>query len=385
MQSDHATLEDRDRKIKALQLDLEDALGRLETARKEVEEHEHQKQAMLSMRSLQGSAYEAVDRRVRTIQEERDHLQRQLESERGQCKVAEYTALELRKRLEDERIKNDALRSRTGLAAMQEELETAMSSFDAEKKATVQTLEAEKRAHVEAFEEQKRAAVAPFEAERDSILEKCNQVESENLVLRLEAADLRDKIEQMEKDSEERSFELATALQESLDMTEKLTVEKQLSAKSTEEAKRLEGEYWKLQKMLADGSSVKPNGNAGYQAKERPPSTAGSDELYQNSHRNSTETVTSNADSGAQRPDALQQSPSNGSSIGSPTSPPGFRTIHGQHRPDGALGGYRQGKGMSTRASSSLSSPRVAGSPSLSPPVSPAPALPPRPNGSKTQ
>lgn len=362
-------LEEREQKIQGLEIDLDEVRDRLDTAHQQIEEHETEKQGLLSRRDMEGSVYEAKDQQIKAIKDERDNLQKQLDSQIGQYKMATDRADDFRKRLHQEREKNDALRSRQGWSALQEEKKAADEALEAHKKASA--------------EESERARV-----EKDEVLEHRQKLEIELDILKSELLSARNATTAAIATSETEKQDKEQLMQEKLQLQE--------------EVDRLQKDRQRIQDALASVSNEQnksmaepgmlgtvPNGTSSPDATlistavdyhedysdhamsyDRAPPLPPK-ELFLGPTMGSLPRKAVNSPPG--QPTSSSASPRSypltpGSELGSPTSPPwgpsipgqsttnGFKTIHGHHRPDGALGGYAEGRGIRRKQSGTYDS-----------------------------
>lgn len=335
-------IEERDQSIEALKNDLEEAYDRLETARKEKEEHELEKESFLSERTLQGTTYQSVGEQIKAIKFERDELQKQLDAEKGQNKMTQAAAADLRKRLDEERLKTAQLRTRQGFTALEE----------------------------------KKAAVLGLEEEKKAWLQKSRQMEEEHSMMLGKIGELQSALQIMEKETTSARTGTVHAMTE-------LESERARYLQLQDELAHLKVDYRELQETLesvqaaASGSRAKSPGSDTQDARNpfsRTGSTMGLDqsvEAAQNPGNHPLAMFNSPGDLTPVEPvesppmpptngSTAQPQPQNSRDTTSPSSPPpsaGFRTVHGQHRPDGSLGGYTNGGGTRRRTSEAPFSP----------------------------
>ena len=332
-----AKLKERDKTIESLNAILAETNEQLEIANKDIDFHQLEEKRLLSVTSFHGETYESLGQQIKAMQSERVELLKQLDASRGHVNSANDTITNVRVLLDNERQTNDALRARQGWA----------------------TLQREKKAALEMVKSQEKAAIEISEREK----QKRNELQNEIQVLQNNLQEMKEEITSV------RAAEGAA--------TEISKTERQEKEDLQNEMKVLQNKSRGLEEVLAsiqaaagrnrDGTSepgTAPNG----------PETPGSQDYFR--HR----TTRADRDMAIYGLDDITVSPIGSLPIASPsqlgnsamaprsptTSPnsnarspgwqaeSGFRTIHGQHRADGSLGGYRTDRGIRRMTSDSL-------------------------------
>lgn len=277
----------------------------------------------MSASSFHGEAYESTGQQVRAMQTERAELLKQLDAARGQTGLANEAVDRIQTLLNDERNTNASLRRKQELTILQDDIQHAQDSIVAEKQKSLglqhevrllqNTILALKN-EVAAVQADEQAAVAAAVSERHK------------------QDALKDDVKVLEN---------------------KLRAEVLLSVQATAERN--------AHQPNSPPSRIDLNPNAG---KDRTRIPAGR--------------VQSDRDSGpavgaaARFPRSQTSSPT--PQAKGPGTETGFRTIHGQHRPDGSLGGYRPDRAVQRTPSDNLYESSVqnrqSGEPTLSPQTS---------------
>ena len=341
-----AELKQRDATIETLNAFLEEHKEQLELAKKDVDFHKLEQARLVSMSSLQGETYESVTQQMKVMQNERAEVIKQLDASRGQVKLGNDTIAKLQAHIETERQTNDALRKRQGYVTLQEEREAAMGMVEQEKKVAA---------------EQSQLAQ-----------QKTEELESEIQVLRNEMYGLRGDLEaaksnvgiaidelNMERHAKQELQNEVRSLQSNArEMDETLaTVQAAAARNRNVSSPRPAANGAEPQDYFFDGAVTadsgtgfhSPGGNPAPPCRKPVGSPPGSPPIASPSEFGSPPTSPRNQ---SVKPTL------NGRNI-SWQAESGFRTIHGQHRADGSLGGYRKDRMMKRPTSDSLYSTSV--------------------------
>lgn len=313
-------MEEREKTIETLSASLSEANEQIEITNKDIEIHQLEKKRLLSVSSLQGETYDSVGQQMRAIQSERMEIQRQLETYRGQLDLANETITRVRVLLDEQRVVNNDLRKRQGLATLVKE---------------------------------KQAAIEMSESERQKRIE------------------MQDEIEVLQNNLREMKGELAsvqTAAGAAIELAE-IEKRKREELQSEIEAREMD------RAPVSDEAPAAGNENGESEVFTPPsgPDTPGAQGYFrQSSARGYSDLGINGLTGGAvgsvgipavSSPSRLNspRSPTTSANLNarSPTSPgwqaeSTFRTIHGQHRADGSLDGYRSDRGMRRLTSDSL-------------------------------
>ncbi|GIZ38925.1 hypothetical protein CKM354_000232400 [Cercospora kikuchii] len=320
---DTGVAKQRDIDIETLEERLEEAREAMEIAKNDAELHRLEKTQLESMGALQGQTYDSIMQQSKVIQTERAELQKQYDASKGQLGLANETILRFKNLLEEERQKNADLRKRQGFVALQEERNNALEMLEQHKTAASNQTEREKQMR--------------------------EQLTSEIALLRSEIQMLQSELSSVQ-----------TAVQTAVNNTEMAEQDKR-SLQSEFEALQLHAQELKdtLATVQAAASKATPAPTPTLEAPKLPerPTPAAVDDYFNaddTDAANPPAPDTSSDDAAASAPIPLVSSPvtANGSSPGmspgqqvaSPRAPgtSHFKTIHGTHRPDGSLGGYRR-------------------------------------------
>ncbi|KAK5125182.1 hypothetical protein LTR85_000858 [Meristemomyces frigidus] len=318
-----AIIQERDNDIETLNSLLAETNEQLEIAKKDFESQQFEIQRLRSISSLQGETYESIGQQLRAMQNERVELLKQLDASKGQAGLANDTVSRLRTLLDEEKETNASLRKRQGYVALQEEKKAALELLEQERKSASdqsQLYQQERGEHIQEIQ---------FLLTRDK---------------------------QLEATAESAQRETETALKDT-------EIERRAREEGEEKVRSLQEEVQRLESVLASvqeaASKNKPRlesrtltEDSGFQDGESPLRTKAfrsqSDTLFVGAASDAAGSVLDSTTPVAQfrgAADALKRRQTDGpaSSTSSPTSPSvgGFRTIHGQHRVDGSLGGYR--------------------------------------------
>ncbi|KAK5691254.1 hypothetical protein LTR17_025749 [Elasticomyces elasticus] len=306
-----ATLEQRDRMIAELNAVLAETNELLEIAHKDIAQTQGEKQELLSKGALRGETYESFSQQIKAMQIERAEILKQLDTARGENELTNDTVTRIQSLLDDERKTNALLRKRQGWSALQEE----------------------KRVAVEKAEEARKAALEMYEIE----MQRKEDLHNEIKVLQATIEDMKTGMASVQtaagvaleaSESEKKGKEALQAelelLRTSARETEEILASVQAAAaKTRNEPTTQQSDYFRHEPASAGNEP----GNYGLGTAESPVE--------------SPRLASPNADGMSPRSPPTSPWPN----ARSPGSEGGFRTIHGMHRPDGALGGYRTDRG----------------------------------------
>lgn len=296
-----------------------------------------------SVDAVKGAQFAANSEQVKLMQTERIQLLQQIESEKGQKELANQTMMDQKQMILDLHQQIADLRRRQGFLTLQEEKKAALDLAEAERQSAErlqqelnesQAIAAETQASLEASQHDLQAA-------RGAAADLMQRLDTERLQkANLEAAvqavqDQNTALEARAEDAEARLASTLMSIQEAA--TRKAASPPAIDARTSSDTAKTNGKH--------DYFDAKTNGQMSDKAIVEEPGS-----------------FPSHPGSQAASPRSPPYSPY--SPILSP-SEGGFRTIHGQHRPDGSLGGYRAGKGMRRVGSSgvarTLNSPVLGG------------------------
>lgn len=336
-----AELRDREADIEGLNATLAETREQLVIANRDIDAHQHDKQQLMSMSSLHGSQYESVGQQMKVIQLERAELQKQLDASKGQMQLANDSAARFKNLLDEERQTNAALRKRSAWASLQEEKQMALDMVQHEKQAALQASEIERRQRSQ-LEERIQRLQNDIQALRDEL--KSTRADTKEAIDLVQAEELQNKQLQSEIETLQanaRDLEEAMASVQAAASRSKIVVQKS----TPHELNATPGnEYFPPQTATpgstngfhlhgADEASSVPNRKLVGSPVGSPP--VASPGTY------------SNPATSPRAPHPNVRSPG--------SQAEGFRTIHGQHRPDGSLGGYRTDRaGVKRMTSDSL-------------------------------
>lgn len=294
-----ALVDDYEKTIENLNNELAETQEHLESAIKDIDWHEHEKKRLLGRSSFQGETFESAGHRVKAMENERIELLKQLEAAKGEAGLANESVERLQAMLEHEKQSNAALRKRQELGSLQDQVQAAHETIETEK-----------------------------------------QINSE---LRLEIRSLRDEMAEMSAES--AAARTAVKAEEQL-----FDAERQKKEALKDELQTLEAKY---RDAVLEHMKAEEDRDAARRSTS-PQMSHGSHDSYDTGHPRFPRTQ---SDTAADRPfpnlagnsPGLQNDNNFGRSHDErPTaSPSGFRTIHGTHRPDGSLGGWRKGRSAS--------------------------------------
>jgi chromosome segregation ATPase len=278
-----ALLDDYEKTIENLNGELAETQENLESATKDIDWHKLEMQRFQENNAFQGGTYESTGHRIKAMENERIELLKQLEAARGQVALTEASVNKLQEMLNHEKQTNAALRKRQELSSLQDQIQAAH-----------ETVKTEKLKNTELRGE--------FRSLRDEMTEMRREVESAREAVKAEAK---------RADAEKQKQE---ALKDELRTQEAKYREAVLASLKAEEDRNAERQ----------ASPQTPHRNSdGHEDSDRRPSLP---------PRVQSDTVDD------------RSSTSPGGTPSTPLSPSGFRTIHGTHRPDGSLGGWRNGR-----------------------------------------
>jgi hypothetical protein len=292
----------REETIEELTAALTETQEQLESANKDIDFYQHEKKRLMSASSFQGESYVSAGQQVRAMQNERAELLRQLDAARGQTGLANESVDRVQALLNSERQANATLRKRQELASLQDELMVAHETID--------------------IEQQK------------------------NEGLRHDIRSLQDTIVTLKDDIIDAQADVQAAIQAS-------EIERQTQDLLRDEIKALEDKYRAevLASVQATAERIATQQQSESQTPHSDPDPSSGKDYFrpptgrsQNGNDHGTTSASPVASPGqlngsAKSPRSQAASPD--PQAKSPGSESGFRTIHGRHRPDGSLGGYR--------------------------------------------
>lgn len=318
-------LHERDETIEGLQSQLSDAKDSLDDANRIRDFYKLENERLESIDSVKGAQFGSLSEQLRGMQIERSELQKQIDSEKGQKDMANRTMMEQKRIIIDLQQQIGDLRKRQGFLKLQEERKAALETAETERK-NAERLQQE-LSEMKAAVDQLQRTVSSHEESSTAARETMRE-----LMYRIDV----ERLQNQDKDSEiQRLSEETSALQAQCR-------EAQETLASIQEAATRKTTSPVLDRPLtAEPDSANGAGDYFAPAANGPATGNGSSHDSSTSQANSPPALPPRR-SGLPSPPAL--SPSEG----------GFRTIHGHHRPDGSLGGYRAGKGMRRAPSGGL-------------------------------
>jgi len=322
-----ATLRERNETIQGLEAVLADTNEQLESAKKDIDFHQLENKRLLSVSSLQGETYESIDQQMKAVQSERVELLKQLESAKGQVKLGNDTITNLQMLLDEERKTNAAVRQRQGWTSLQEEKRAAIEMSESERQRKEELQE-----ELSALHNELDVLRSSLRETKTDLLSACAAVDDAAKQTGIE----RQQKENLQKEVNRLEEVVKVLHTNSLEMEEVLA-----SVKAAAERSKI---------GPAESRSTACDSHTNEQSDHFGPGTNGKGNgnekgLYALNDRTESPMSSKSVDSLSQ--------------VGSPTLSPQpsdgrFRTIHGHHRPDGSLGGYRTEKKMRGIASNTL-------------------------------
>ena len=299
-------LQTREEAIQDLTFALTESQEQLESANKDIDFYKHEKKRLKAASSFQGETHESAGQQVRAMQIERAELLKKLDAARGQTGLANEAVERVQSLLEIERKANATLRQRQELARLQE-VKVAEESVKAEKQENAELQH--------------------------------NMYSLENTITAL-----RDQVQTVQAD-----------VQAALTAAD---VERQKQDSLKDEIKVLEDKY--RAEVLASVQAVAERNAAQHQAGSQTPYNDLDTSVGKNYFRPPTGRTQSDRDPAITSSPFASPSPTDvsakatRSATASPGFENGFMTIHGRHRPDGALGGYRTDRTAQRKYSENL-------------------------------
>lgn len=283
-----------------LEAELVDTKDQLDGARREVEYRQGEHQRLATETTYHGEQYESVRAQLKNMQVDRQEMERQLNASKGRIELAKDRTEEVQKLLDKERQTNANLRNRHYWHDLDEEKKEAMRMFEAasREKEYLQTKIVELLNHIKDQEQHLAALGADLEAARSATEDEKRQ----QVILHRELANISEERDRAQSSADELQSQLEGIM---------------AAAKRVEERPLV---------------PHKPSSNY---VPRRP--TAGSIEDLDRGHPAASSQHAS--------PDPADEGMVmiHKSDLASPLEPrsPLFRTIHGNHRADGSLGGWK--------------------------------------------
>lgn len=284
-----------------------------------------------SVDSVKGRQFAAHSDQVKLMQTERIQLLQQIDSEKGQKELANQTMMDQKQMILDLHQQIADLRKRQGFLTLQEEKKAALETAEIERQNAERLQHELDEAQATSAERQISldASHNDFQAAQAALADLMERLEAERLQkAHLEAANqaLNDQSTAWKTRCEEAEATLSSTLES-------------IQAAATRKAASPPAPP--TDTRASSDAAVTKNGSHDYFAPNGNSNT--------NGHISDKQIVDEPATT-SPRPDSQTTSPRSPSSHPwSPSLSPsegGFRTIHGQHRADGSLGGYRAGKGI---------------------------------------
>jgi ankyrin repeat protein len=371
-----AELRDRESTIDTFNGILAESKEQLEILTKDVEVHQLEKKRLMSISSFQGETYESIGQQMKVMQSERVELMKQVDSWKGQVELANDTIARMQALLDDERQTNAALRKRQGWATLQEAKQAAEDMLEVEKQNAVQTSALEKQKR-DQLEEKIRDLRYEIQLLHDGIRRLKEEVESAHTATlaaieetereKSEKKELQQKIRDLQANAQEVEATLASAQAAAAAAKNRAATPVGNRASTPKDHSAVDNGYFPNGAALGE-LGIHGIGNSPAVPTRKPVQTPGGSRAVGSRSPFSSPAMTP-AMSPTMSPAALSPPTT------SPRSPPanpcpnlrspssqsrkGFQTVHGQHRPDGALGGYRTERKMSRTASDSLYSSSI--------------------------
>jgi septal ring factor EnvC (AmiA/AmiB activator) len=296
-------LRSREQTIGELRADLIESQEQLESANKDIDFYQHEKKRLMSASSFHGETYESTGQQVRAMQTERAELLKQLDAARGQTGLANEAVDRIQALLNNERKVNASLRQKQELTTLQADIKHAQDSIVAEEQRSL------------------------------SLQHEIRLLQNTILALKNEVAAVK---------ADEQAAVAAAV------------IERQKQDALKDDVKALEN---KLRAEVL--SSVQATAERNAHQPNSPPSRNDLNSIARKDYpRFPTGRTQSDRDSGPAMGGAAgfprSQTTSPTPQAKSPGTETGFRTIHGQHRPDGSLGGYRSDRAVQRTPSDNL-------------------------------
>lgn len=310
--TDLMQLLERDGLIEGLRSELSDAKDALEDANRDRDFYKVENERLETIDSAKGAQFGSQNEQMRLMQNERSELQKQIDSERGQKDMANRTMMDQKRLIMELQQQIIDIRNRQGFPALVEEKKAALEAAETERKNVEQLRQelSQKNRYIQELLGNLSSSEEALDAARESMKELMQRVDVE----RLHSQDKDVEIQRLKGETNA----LKTQCKEAQDTL--TSIQEAATRKATSP-------------VLGERLTAEPeaaNGKGDYSA-------AANDTAKENGASTSqvgSPTASSPLRSG--RPFSPALSPSES----------GFRTIHGHHRPDGSLGGYRAGKGM---------------------------------------
>lgn len=347
---DHvAELKKRDSTIDTLNNRLAETEEQLGLAKKDAQFHQLEKDRLISMSSLQGETYESRGHQMKAIQSEREELRKELNASRGQVDLADATISRIQGLLEDERNTNAALRKRQGYVVLQEEKKAAMDLAEQEKQAAIETskLEEQKRGQlmydINVLQDEAHGLRGDLESARTNVqiaIAESSTERQQREMLQIENTTLHAKIRELE--------ETLSTVEAAANKTRALASGPLSPSDDAPEVPQ-KPDYLLQRAVTSDGvTGLFGNGDSAVYpgrifSRKAVGSPTGSPPVASPNEFNVV------PGSPRQRPGSPYMNGRSPNEQGD-----GFRTIHGQHRPDGSLGGYPKNRMMKRTTSDSL-------------------------------
>jgi uncharacterized coiled-coil protein SlyX len=119
--------------IEELTATLTESQEQLESAKRDIDFHQHEKKRLMSASTFQGESYISAGQQVRAMQNERAELLKDLDAARGQTGLANESVDRVQALLDTERQANALLRKRQELDYLHNKLKAAHHNNDLEK------------------------------------------------------------------------------------------------------------------------------------------------------------------------------------------------------------------------------------------------------------
>lgn len=296
-------LRSREQTIDELKADLIESQEQLESANKDIDFYQHEKKRLMSASSFHGETYESTGQQVKAMQTERAELLKQLDAARGQTGLANEAVDRIQALLNNERKTNASLRQKQELTTLQDEIKHTQDSIAAERQKSL-GLQLEIRVLQETIFALKNEVAAVQADEQAAVAAAVTEQHKQDA--------LKEDIKVLEN-------KLRAEVLSSVQATAERNAHQPNSPPSRKELNPIaRKDYPRLPAGRAQGD--RDHGSAVGGAARFP--------------RSQTTSPTPQA-----------------KSLGTET---GFRTIHGQHRPDGSLGGYRLDRALQRTPSDNL-------------------------------
>lgn len=313
--------------IESLEAFLAETKEQLEIANNNIDFHKLDNERLVSEDKHKGETYASTPQQIKAVQNERAELVKQLESSMTQSSVYSNMATKLQAQIEEEKATNAALRSQQAWVALQKERQDSAE--------TVEKLKRDSSEAAELAEQEKKELCNFIEVLQNTL----SGEEDERAILRAT----------LEGEVKARAAETAAEKQKCDRLQVELTaLREQLGA--MEQALEWVGNVVR-RNPGQDGQTASRNGfdsnsRQDYSASRTHSNRAGSDGEAGSDPETAPPPLPvrkpRSSPAGQKEVASASQTSDGAGSPGTTAGP--FRTVHGVHRADGSLGGYKHGE-----------------------------------------